>query len=625
MASPFAYPPFEKRGDSLRLLILLPSEESKEPKGGAKDRNRDKDEESNKVKVDDGYSDHGSDYSKHSDSYSDQDDRYGDQDEEEEEDNNDDEDDTHDPISCELVPRTFASKPVYECLSYTWGSEEADKRITVNGQEFLVRKNLFFALRQLRQKTPRALWIDAICINQNDIPERNAQVSMMEFVYKRATRVLVWLGLAAEKYMAVDRELNIVRSADNAKAIATHPYWSRLWIIQEVVLAHELLFMHGSFEISEGTFESKLDQEYFALEKLAIPLLRHRDRKDTDEYRLEMLIDKFQNAQCFEKRDKIFGLLGLANDVDDEIEVDYEVKLFDLYRNLLDFHQAGKPIYEGFFASEIKPEVDRAIRLMKISSLVQKMFEGAVDEEAKLRRDQGNKNDEKKFYYARGALAGEILYLGPTYFDTVSSHRANKKWKIESEKIYASMESEATQELRQDDMEYSKLILDWDEAYLKRIQNVHSTSSFGFRFSAGDEDTLPDGIGELSLEEAGKSGEGVGEEEEEPRRFLATNSRIGFAPPGARVGDSVCQFWGTDVAVIIRRIGHEKNDRWEIVGKADLSQKGLRDKSSQKISEYGLNFDTTKFEEIEEAMQEWGFNDTMNLKMDLDVLQRLSS
>lgn len=374
MASSFTYPPFEKRGDSLRLLILLPSEDPPEPKDGAKKtKKRDKyednidDNDEDKDKDIDDYGDD-EDYDSYSDVSSERR-SWHDLEPEDAADNHDDPDDTHDPIHCELVSRTFASKPVYECLSYTWGTEAADKRITINGQEFLVRKNLFFALRQLRmrQKKPRSLWIDAICINQENIPERNAQVGMMEFIYKRATRVLVWLGLAPEKYMAVDRELDIVRSDENAAAIATHPYWSRLWIIQEVILARKVLFMHGGFEITEDTFEAKLDQQYRELQKLAIPLLRHREDKDVDGNRLEIIIDKFQNAQCFEKRDKIFGLLGLASDVDEEIEVDYKVSLFDLYKKLVDFQQAGPPIRDRDDPDDIRPEVDRMVRLMKFS------------------------------------------------------------------------------------------------------------------------------------------------------------------------------------------------------------------------------------------------------------------
>jgi hypothetical protein len=101
----------------------------------------------------------------------------------------------------------------------------------VNGQHFLIRKNLFNALLHLRLKRPRALWIDAICINQADIQERNAQVSLMAFIYRRATRVVVWLGLPPQKYTELDREVMHIQSDKNRQAIVNHPYWGRVWII----------------------------------------------------------------------------------------------------------------------------------------------------------------------------------------------------------------------------------------------------------------------------------------------------------------------------------------------------------------------------------------------------------
>src|SRR5437016_6155011 len=84
-----------------------------------------------------------------------------------------------DEIGCELEHRTFGSKPIYEALSYTWGSEPASTTIKINGRPFLVRENLYNALWHLRLSAPRAIWVDAVCINQSDIPERNSQVSLM--------------------------------------------------------------------------------------------------------------------------------------------------------------------------------------------------------------------------------------------------------------------------------------------------------------------------------------------------------------------------------------------------------------------------------------------------------------
>ncbi|OBS22634.1 hypothetical protein FPOA_08967 [Fusarium poae] len=97
-------------------------------------------------------------------------------------------------LECTFETVDLASAPPYEALSYTWGEEDASVRIHLNGKEFLVRPNLAYALAALRVSEPRVLWVDALCINQQDTTERNHQVGMMGGIFRRAERVLVWLG-----------------------------------------------------------------------------------------------------------------------------------------------------------------------------------------------------------------------------------------------------------------------------------------------------------------------------------------------------------------------------------------------------------------------------------------------
>jgi hypothetical protein len=83
----------------------------------------------------------------------------------------------------------------YEALSYTWGTNKKTKQITLNGKRFMVTENLYSALQYLRFKNEdRILWIDAICINQTQIAERNHQVRHMASIYRGADRVIFWLG-----------------------------------------------------------------------------------------------------------------------------------------------------------------------------------------------------------------------------------------------------------------------------------------------------------------------------------------------------------------------------------------------------------------------------------------------
>jgi hypothetical protein len=108
------------------------------------------------------------------------------------------------PTSVQLhdVDLDSTSCPAYWGLSYTWGnplpshslaaSSSTQYEILVNGQPFSVGQNLYEFLTRFRGK--RHYWIDAICINQEDISERNAQVGIMVEIYSRAEGTFIWLG-----------------------------------------------------------------------------------------------------------------------------------------------------------------------------------------------------------------------------------------------------------------------------------------------------------------------------------------------------------------------------------------------------------------------------------------------
>lgn len=87
-----------------------------------------------------------------------------------------------------------ASKP-FVCLSYTWHTPQDQMKIRINGKILRVRKNLWDFLWIARHKSfGTLLWIDAICIDQNNTAERNHQVQQMGRIYSAAKTVLVWLG-----------------------------------------------------------------------------------------------------------------------------------------------------------------------------------------------------------------------------------------------------------------------------------------------------------------------------------------------------------------------------------------------------------------------------------------------
>jgi hypothetical protein len=97
-------------------------------------------------------------------------------------------------IQCELINAALDDFPDYEALSYTWGSSGTNVQIELDGQDVSIRSNLAYALAALRNSETRVLWVDALCINQYDIHERNHQVRQMGEIYRQSRKVLAWLG-----------------------------------------------------------------------------------------------------------------------------------------------------------------------------------------------------------------------------------------------------------------------------------------------------------------------------------------------------------------------------------------------------------------------------------------------
>ncbi|KAH8588325.1 heterokaryon incompatibility protein-domain-containing protein [Bisporella sp. PMI_857] len=107
-----------------------------------------------------------------------------------------------DQIECSLITLSLSDpeRPQYQALSYVWGDPQITLPIKVNGLHFEGTKNLIDALRALRfQGQERIIWIDAICINQKDIQERNQQVKKMADIYRNSSATVAWLGSSAKE------------------------------------------------------------------------------------------------------------------------------------------------------------------------------------------------------------------------------------------------------------------------------------------------------------------------------------------------------------------------------------------------------------------------------------------
>jgi len=160
---------------------------------------------------------------------------------------------------------------LYEALSYVWGSELSLKPIYVGSDNdndndsrcFPVTANLYAALLRLRDRfLPRILWVDAVCINQQDNDEKGFQVQRMAKIYASASRVVVWLGdpgnpggAGGDEALQILRRLGEGQSVSSSDAVsdratqpsvdmadrqAVHalferPWFQRMWVRQSAL------------------------------------------------------------------------------------------------------------------------------------------------------------------------------------------------------------------------------------------------------------------------------------------------------------------------------------------------------------------------------------------------------
>jgi hypothetical protein len=120
-----------------------------------------------------------------------------------------------DAIICRLEHRALDQASPFHALSYVWGEAGATQPITVDGERLEIRESLWWFLHSLRALMQGVLnvWLDIVCINQQDEEEKNFQVSMMGDIFSSAESVLAWLGQAtAESELAFDY-------AERAKAL----------------------------------------------------------------------------------------------------------------------------------------------------------------------------------------------------------------------------------------------------------------------------------------------------------------------------------------------------------------------------------------------------------------------
>lgn len=288
-----------------------------------------------------------------------------------------------DIIQCTIRHATVSGSS-YTCLSYTWEPDFPKHDIEINGRCLPVGENLYRFLHAYRtymsqtstigpfhlhygQTIESYLWIDGICICQSDDDEKGHQVRQMGAIYNAADHVLIWLGQPQESLDEIIRGLHEIYAAktpymapkdktkyqDHLSAFYALPYWSRLWVAQEVLLVCGA--PHRKLAIFTGRQLIDFDCLYRGIVRMtsdigrsAIPRLNDSQYNKYGQYSmyrntpddrfiipapLANLLAMFRLG-CRDRRDRIFALLSMSSDASN-ICVNYQLTRRQLFRHIL--------------------------------------------------------------------------------------------------------------------------------------------------------------------------------------------------------------------------------------------------------------------------------------------------
>jgi hypothetical protein len=238
-------------------------------------------------------------------------------------------------VRCELTTHDLATAPVYIALSYVWGPPQPSQTIYVDGKAFTVRQNLFDFLDIFRNENinDSYLWIDQISIDQGSIRERNHQVQLMSTIYTRCKFVIAWLGVSSQE---VAEEFLHDPCYNTANELLLNLYFTRVWIVQEILLPHDVRIMCGITWVDwdllcRAVIRLDSNEPHCVLTREWLFIGRyHAERSWT----LQRCIRQFAQMDCQVPHDKVYGMLGLLA-ANERPQVDYDKLLADVYMDVI--------------------------------------------------------------------------------------------------------------------------------------------------------------------------------------------------------------------------------------------------------------------------------------------------
>ncbi|KAH6999520.1 ankyrin repeat-containing domain protein [Ilyonectria destructans] len=335
-------------------------------------------------------------------------------------------------ISCELFETWLheVEGVPFEALSYAWGGTRKSAEIVVNGCSANVTENLYTALQHLRlEHRDRVMWIDAICIDQDNSKEQGHQVGQMRTIYSKAEEVIIWLGPSSGNIDFLMDLMNRVHSnamvatqdwaesperwqvgwpivqhrlggihhteidahvADAFQELLQKPWFLRVWVIQEVASARAASIMCGSKTISTRTFTQippLLEIKPNAHTQALLDVMPGYLRKSTwwsHHQDLATLLQRFHHSKAGDPRDKIYALLGISSDArrNEVFRPNYERTSQEVIQDTIAFLLFGTqtiPTNKAFTANVPLPVWTLPQLLEKIATLPYEVLSWAME------------------------------------------------------------------------------------------------------------------------------------------------------------------------------------------------------------------------------------------------------
>jgi hypothetical protein len=305
-----------------------------------------------------------------------------------------------DMIECALL--TSSTQEIdYEVLSYVWGTDAPMCEIRIQCQDFhsmrnfkrakhFIGQDLYTALSHLRDREREiVLWVDALCINQNNLRERAVHASKLATIYNRATNVCFWLGegslSSATAFRFIPEILDLSHfgrlvhdetASEKWLALAElmkRPLFSRLWAIQYIAAARDVSLHCGNemihwadfadavalfglkFEEIKCVMRSSLDIEALELRdvrnlhaSILVETTHNLLRKADDgsfidrTATLETLVTTLSIFEAADARDYIYALLPIAKQgpsSPDIVPSDVSLPDIDYHKNVVEVYQ----------------------------------------------------------------------------------------------------------------------------------------------------------------------------------------------------------------------------------------------------------------------------------------------